>query len=439
MVKGLASSIIESGHAVKFYRCYRGIGYWEDNMRFFKTLSGLALGLALSASTALAGEIVLNSDQTDPAPKKAMEELIADFQKANPGITVKWNNFDHEGYKSAIRNFLTADAPDVAAWYAGNRMAPFVKAGLFEAVDDVWKDNGLDDQLKSAAASMTIDGKKWGVPYTYYQWGIYYNKDAYKKAGVTEPKNWAEFVANCEKFKAAGIDCLTTGTKALWPGAGIFDYINMRTNGYEFHMDLTAGKAKWTDAKTKATFAEWAKVVPYMSANASAIDWQDAAALLVQGKAANYVMGNFAVDTFKKGGMTNDNLGFMVFPEITPGIPRAEEAPTDTFHIPSGAKNKEDAKKFLAFVASPDVQTKMNATLGQLPVNNKSKAADDPFIKAGFEELSSAYALAQFFDRDAPADMAKAGMEGFQEFMAKPENVDKILERLQKVADKVYK
>ena len=408
-------------------------------MRFFKTLSGLALGLALSASTALAGEIVLNSDQTDPAPKKAMEELIADFQKANPGITVKWNNFDHEGYKSAIRNFLTADAPDVAAWYAGNRMAPFVKAGLFEAVDDVWKDNDLDAQLKSAAASMTIDGKKWGVPYTYYQWGIYYNKDVYKKVGVTEPKNWAEFVANCERFKAAGIDCLTTGTKALWPGAGIFDYINMRTNGYEFHMDLTAGKAKWTDPKTKAAFAEWAKVVPYTSANASAIDWQDAAALLVQGKAANYVMGNFAVDTFKKGGMTNDNLGFMVFPEITPGIPRAEEAPTDTFHIPSGAKNKEDAKKFLAFVASADVQTKMNATLGQLPVNNKSKAADDPFIKAGFEELSTAYALAQFFDRDAPADMAKAGMEGFQEFMAKPENIDKILERLQKVADKVYK
>ena len=408
-------------------------------MTLMKSLFGFGFAIALVSTTALAGELVLNSDQTDPAPKKAMEELIADFQKAHPDITVKWNNMDHEGYKSAIRNFLTADAPDVAAWYAGNRMAPFVEAGLFEDVSDLWEANGLNDQLKSAAASMTIGGKKWGVPYTYYQWGIYYNKDAYKKAGATEPKNWAEFVANCEKFKAAGIDCLTTGTKALWPAAGIFDYINMRTNGYEFHMDLTAGKAKWTDPKTKAAFAEWAKVVPYITANAAAIDWQDAAALLSQGKAANYVMGNFAVPTFKEGGLTNDTLGFMVFPEITPGIPRAEEAPTDTFHIPSGAKNKEDARKFLAFLASADVQTKMNATLAQLPVNNKSTVGDDPFIKAGFEELSSAYALAQFFDRDAPADMAKAGMEGFQEFMAKPDRIDAILERLQKVADKVYK
>jgi multiple sugar transport system substrate-binding protein len=408
-------------------------------MKLLKSLTGLALGFGLMASTAMAGELVINSDQSDPAPKKAMEGLIADFEKANPDIKVKWNNFDHEGYKSAIRNFLTADAPDVAAWYAGNRMAPFVKAGLFEDVSDVWKSNGLDDSLKSAAASMTMDGKKWGVPYTYYQWGIYYNKDVYKKAGVSEPKNWAEFVANCEKIKAAGADCLTTGTKALWPGAGIFDYIDMRTNGYEFHMDLTAGRVKWTDPKVKAAFAEWAKVVPYMSANAAAIDWQDAAALLSQGKAANYVMGNFAVDTFKKGGMTNDNLGFMVFPEITPGVARSEEAPTDTFHIPAAAKNKADAKKFLAFVASPEAQTKMNAILGQLPVNNKSQAADDPYIKAGFEELSSAHALAQFFDRDAPADMAKAGMEGFQEFMSHPDHLDAILERLQKVADKVYK
>jgi multiple sugar transport system substrate-binding protein len=404
-----------------------------------KSLFGLGFAFALATSTALAGELVINSDHSDPAPKKAMEELIADFQKANPDITVKWNNFDHEGYKSAIRNFLTADPPDVAAWYAGNRMAPFVKAGLFEAVDDVWEANGFNDQLKSAAASMTIDGKKWGVPYTYYQWGIYTNKDAYKKAGVTEPKNWAEFVANCEKFKAAGIDCLTTGTKALWPGAGIFDYMNLRVNGYEFHMDLANGKIPWTDPRVKATFAEWAKIVPYITKNHAAIDWQDAAALLSQGKAANYVMGNFAVATFKDGGMTNDTLGFMVFPEITPGIPRAEEAPTDTFHIPAGAKNKDDAKKFLAYLGSPEAQTKMNATLGQLPTNNKSTVGDDPFIKAGFEMLSTAYALAQFFDRDAPADMAKAGMEGFQEFMVKPENVDKILERLEKVRQKVYK
>ena len=410
-------------------------------MTLFKSLSGLALSVALFSTAAFAGEITINSDHSDPVPKKAMEELIADFQKANPDVTVKWNNFDHEGYKSAIRNFLTADAPDVAAWYAGNRMEPFVKAGLFEDVSDVWEANGLNDQLKSASASMTIDGKKWGVPYTYYQWGIYYRKDIFAEQGITPPKTWAELLAASEKLKAAGITPFTIGTKALWPTGGWFDYLNLRVNGYEFHMELTSGKVPYTDPRVKAVFEKWGELVKagYFNENHAAIDWQDAIPQMVQGKAAMYLMGNFAVATFKEGGLNEEQIGFLQFPEITPGIPVAEEAPTDTFHIPSGAKNKEDARKFLAYLASPAAQTKMNATLGQLPVNNTAEKPNDVFLDAGFTMLSNAHALAQFYDRDAQAEMAKAGMEGFQEFMVKPDNLDRILERLEKVRARVYK
>ncbi|SNT75473.1 ABC transporter substrate-binding protein [Paracoccus seriniphilus] len=406
----------------------------------------VALTAVLMMSTAGMAQdkrVVTYNADFDPAPLAAMEEVIASFEEANPDIEVQLNNFDHEGYKTSIRNFLSADAPDLANWYAGNRMKPFVDAGQFADVSDVWEEHGLKDKLASALPSMTFDDKQWGVPYTYYQWGIYYNKDAYEAAGVEVPGpegvSWDQFLQNCEKFKAAGIDCVTTGTKALWPGAGIFDYINLRTNGYEFHMQLTAGEVAWTDDRVKAAFAEFAKLQPYLTRNHAALDWQDAAALLVQGKAANYVMGNFAVAVFKEGGMTNDNLGFMGFPEITEGLPRAEEAPTDTVHLTTGAKNPEDARKFLAYLATAEAQTTINNAMGQLPINKDATVGDDPFLQAGFEMLSTADGgIAQFFDRDAPAEMAKAGMEGFQEFMVKPENVDRILERLEKIRGRVY-
>ncbi|MBB5575495.1 multiple sugar transport system substrate-binding protein [Rhizobium paranaense] len=410
-------------------------------MPFFKNFSSIALSYMLISSAACAGEIVLNSDQSDPTPKKAMEQLIVNFEAKNPDVKVKWNDFDHEGYKSAIRNFLTADAPDVVAWYAGNRMEPFVKAGLFQDVSDVWATNGLNDQLKAASASMTIDGKKWGVPYTYYQWGIYYRADIFKDKGIEPPKTWDELVGACAKLKAAGVTPFAIGSKALWPTAGWFDYLDLRLNGYQFHMDLTSGKVSYTDPKVKAVFAKWAELVKpgYFLANHSALDWQDAIPQFVQGKAAMYLMGNFAVAPMKDGGLKEDQIGFLPFPEITAGLPSSEEAPLDTFHIPSGAKNKEDAKKFLAYVASADAQTTMNATLGQLPVNNQSTKPDDKFLKAGFEMLSKAQALSQFYDRDAPADMAKAGMEGFQEFMVKPDKIDAILARLDKVRARAYK
>ena len=406
-----------------------------------RRLAAAAVISATMASAGWAGELVINTDTSDPAPKKAFEELIAAFEAKHPDIKVKWNVFDHEGYKTSIRNFLTADAPDLAAWYAGNRMLPYVEAGLFEDVSDVWAEGGLDKTLASAAASMTIDGKKWGVPYTYYQWGIYYRADIFEEQGIAPPATWAELLEACAKLKAAGITPFAIGTKALWPTGGWFDYLNLRVNGYEFHMDLTSGKVPYTDPKVKAVFERWAELVEpgYFIENHAAIDWQEAVPLLVQGKAAMYLMGNFAHATMLDGGLKEEQIGFLQFPEITPGLPKAEDAPTDTLHIPAKAKNKEDARKFLAFLATAEVQTAINKTLGQLPVNNLSAPPEDRILRQGFEMLSNAHALAQFYDRDAPAGMAKAGMEGFQEFMVKPERADKILARLEKIRKRVYK
>lgn len=407
----------------------------------------LALMAALLLSTAAVAQdkrvVTWNADY-DPIPLAAAEALIADFEAANPEIDVQLTNFDHEGYKNAIRNFLTANPPDLANWYAANRMRPFVEAGLFADISDVWAENGLMEALASSVPSSTIDGKQYAIPYTYYQWGIYFNRDAYAAAGVDVPGpegvTWEQFLANCEKFAAADIDCVTTGSSALWPVAGIFDYLSLRTNGYQFHSDLAAGKISWTSPEARAVFAEFARLQPFVTDNHAAIDWQDAAALFVQGKAANYVMGNFAVGVFKEGGMTNDNLGFMVFPEITPGLARAEEAPTDTIHLTSGAKNPEDAKAFLAFIASAEAQSKWNAAVGQLPTNkNATVDPADPFLTAGFEALSTATGgIAQFWDRDADAEYAKAGMEAFQQFLVQPEQLEAILERLEATRLRLY-
>ena len=88
--------------------------------------------------------------------------------------------------------------------------------------------------------------------------------------------------------------------------------------------------------------------------------------------------------------------------EITPGMPMYEEAPDRHLHIPAGAKNKEDARTFLRFVARrTDVQTEWNHPRSAAAAQQEgARSADDKFIKAGFELLSNAAGLAQFYDRD---------------------------------------
>lgn len=396
---------------------------------------------ALGATCAHAGNLVINTDASDPAPKSAFETVVKDFEAANPDVKVKVNTFDHEGFKTSIRNFLSAEPPDIVTWYAGNRMAPFVNAKLLEDVTDLWQKEGLNEKLKSAASSMTIDGKKWGVPYTYYQWGIYYRKDIFAKQGIGEPKTWQELVAACAKLKAANIVPFAIGTKQTWPTGGWFDYLDLRVNGYEFHMDLTSGKVPYTDKRVAAVFDRWDELVKpgYFLPNHASYMWQEALPAFVKGEAAMYLMGNFAVAPMKEAGLTDEQIGFMVFPTITPGLPRSEDAPTDTVHIPAKAKNKADARRFLAFMVKADEQAKMNAILGQLPVNKDAAVPTDPYLKAGFGMLSSAHALAQFYDRDALAEMAKVGMDGFQQYMLNPGERTVILQRLEDVRKRVYK
>ena len=375
-------------------------------------------------------------------PKAGFEAAVEKFKAANPDINVTVNINDREAHKTAIRNFLSADAPDITAWYPGNRMAPFVKAGQFEDISDLWaSDPNLSGSFEAIKPTMTMDGKQWGVPYSYYQWGIYYRKDIFDKMGIAEPKTWDELLAASKKLKEGGVTPITIGTKFLWTAAGVFDYLNLRTNGYEVHNDLTAGKIKYTDPRIKEVFVKWKELMDAggFVENHATMSWQDALAPFVKGDAAMYVMGNFAVASMKDAGLTEDQIDFFQFPEITPGLARAEEAPADALFIPAKAKNKEDARKFLAFIAQPEIQSEWNKTIGQLPPNSKAAVGDDKFIQEGFETVSTASGLAQFFDRDAPAEMAKAGMEGFQEFMIKPDRLDKILERLDKVQAKVYK
>ena len=399
------------------------------------------LSVILISSASFARDLVITFDDMNPGPKAAFENAIAKFQKENPDINVIANNGDREEHKAAIRNFLIADAPDVTSWYPGNRMRPFVKAGLFEDVSDVWDANNFHEDLAAIKPTMTIGGRQWGVPYSYYQWGVYYRKDIFDELGLFEPNTWVQFKYICDTLKKNGIAPITIGTRYLWTAAGVFDYINLRTNGYKVHNDLTAGKIKYTDPRIRKTFEYWGELVNagYFIENHASMAWQDAVVPFANGEAAMYVMGNFSVDAYKNAGLTYDQIDFFKFPEITKGMPRAEEAPADAFFIPTNAKNKKDAKKWLAFVARPDVQSEWNKTIGQLPINSKAKVADDKFITEGFETLNTAVGLAQFYDRDAIPEMAAAGMEGFQEFMMKPDRLDKILKRLDKIQSKVYK
>ncbi|MEM8590025.1 MAG: ABC transporter substrate-binding protein [Pseudomonadota bacterium] len=408
-------------------------------MKIRLALATAAIAL-MTASAAQAGTITFNTDNADPAPRAAMEALIEQFQADNPDITVEMNVFDREAYKTAIRNWLASDSPpDVVTWYAGERMNTFAELGLFSDVTDVWQDNDLFDLMSSSASALAYDGVQYGVPFTYYQWGVYYRTDIFEDNGIEVPETFDDLIAACVTLREADIAPVAIGTRYLWTAAGWFDYLNLRTNGLDYHMGLMAGEIPYTDDGVRETFANWQRLLDancYID-NHAAYSWQEAVPFVVQGEAAMYLIGNFITPFFPQDDI--ENYGFFQFPVINPDIGMYEDAPIDTFHIPTNASNPEDARRFLAYLAEAGVQTQINEALLQLPPNSDSVVLDDPFLESGFAMLSAADGIAQFYDRDTDPEMARTGMEGFQEFMVNPDRLDGILERLDRTRQRIFR
>jgi multiple sugar transport system substrate-binding protein len=393
----------------------------------------------LCSTSAFARDLVMNANTSDPAQKLAMEELIADFEAAYPEIDVKFNLYDHEAFKVAMRNFLVSDAPDLITWNAGNRMKVFVDLGLLEDVSDVWQAEGLHEAMPAVVSASSVDGKQYGVPYAYYAWGFYYRKDLFEQAGITStPTTWDEFLEVGAKLNAAGITPVTIGTKDLWPTAGWFDFLNMRINGGEFHAQLMDGKVAYTDERVKRVFEKWAELVNagFFVENHPGYSFQEALPFMNQGKSAMYLLAPFIVSMFPDD--VREQVEWFPFPVIDPAVGIYEDAPTDSFHIPKNATNKEDARLFLAFAAQADVQTKTAATLDMLPPNINASVKDDRFAQGGFAQLGQANGIMQFYDRDTDPALAKVGMEGFQEFMQNPDRIDAILQRIEAERERIY-
>jgi multiple sugar transport system substrate-binding protein len=377
-----------------------------------------SVAFSAAQETAAKRELVINSMASDPSAKKSFEVLVDGFRKKNPEINVKVNTIDHESYKVQIRTWLPNQAPDVATWFAGNRARFFIEKGLVEPIDDLWAEFGKDfsDGAKSASS---FNGKSYLLPLNYYHWGFYYRKDLFESAGIKQaPKTWDEFVAAVDALNAKKIIPITIGTKQAWPSAAWFDFLNMRINGYDYHIELLAGKHSFTDQKVKNVMEKWKILVDKKAfpKDAPALTWQEAAALLWQGKSAMYLMGNFIATEIPAD--VKDKISFFSFPTVDASVATAEVAPTDVIFIPSKAKNKSDAKLFLKYAASSEAQSAYNDANGLLPPNTKSLVdLKNPYRKVGMDLLSNAKGLSQFFDRDADPQVAKVGMDGFVEFL----------------------
>jgi multiple sugar transport system substrate-binding protein/raffinose/stachyose/melibiose transport system substrate-binding protein len=410
---------------------------------FAVVLALLAIGIgATSQPTVAQMKIVYNSYASDPIPRAYTEQLVANWNAANPDMPVELNIINHEDFKQAIRTYLVAEpAPDVLDWFAGNRAQFFISRGLIADFSDVWESEGWDEVYPAGFKALaTVDDKQYFLPNNYYWWALYFRPSILADAGLEAPQTWDDLLNACRVLNDKGIIPITIGTKAPWPAAAWFDYINMRLNGPQFHLDLMLLKESYTDPRVKATFMKWKELFDnkcYIP-DSAALEWGDALTPMAQGKAAMYVMGGFITDSWQLAAAGDEalmaDLDFTRFPIIDPMMPIGEDAPTDGVFLAAKAGNLEMAKKFLAYLGSQEVAQRGVDELGRLPV--RTDVSTERFTdaqKKGISLIQSADMVVQFYDRDTTPEMAERGLNAFASFFADPSeaNIDALLADLE--------
>jgi ABC-type glycerol-3-phosphate transport system substrate-binding protein len=397
---------------------------------------------AANIATAQGKQVVYNSYNGDPTVRAFDEKLVKMWNDKNPDMPVQLNIVAHEDFKQAIRTYLVADpAPDILTWFAGNRARFFISKGLIADISDVWQSEGWDKVYPPAIKGLgTVGDKQYFLTNSYYWWALYFRPSILKANSLEAPKTWDDLMKACDTLSAKGITPIAIGTKFVWPAAAWFDYINMRLNGPEFHINLMDLKEKYTDPRVKAVFMKWKEMFDhkcYMK-DSAAYDWNDAVTPLVKGEAAMYFMGGFITDnwdpaTKDKPDLQKD-LDFVRFPIIDPKQKIGEDAPADGWFISAKASNPEGAKKFLAWLGSKEVQQMFADDLKRIPARNDVSLENfTDAQKKGIDLLQKSDVLAQFYDRDTTPEMYEKGFNGFASFFADPseKNIDAILQDLE--------
>ncbi len=384
--------------------------------------------------------VTLGSKASDAVPKKAFADVYAAYKKKT-GITVDVNTKDSNTFQEQINSYLQGTPDDVFTWFAGYRMQFFAAKGLATPIDDVWKTIVGNFPEAMQKLSKGEDGKYYFVPLYTYPWALFYRKSVFKQYGYEVPTTWDDFVALCKQMQKDKLVPIAFGDKDAWPALGTFDQINFRKNGYDFHVDLMAGKASWTDAKVKSVFDLWAEILPYHQDGAVGRTWQDAAQTLVSKKAGMYLLGTFVGQQFTNPADLED-LDFFAFPEIDPAYGQdTVEAPTDGFMMSKSPKNKAEGIKLMEFLGTPEAEEAyLKADPSVVAASTKADtSAYTPLQKKAYDMIAGAKSLTQFMDRDSRPDFTSTVMQpSLQKFVRDPKGVDSLLSSIERQKKTIF-
>lgn len=374
------------------------------------------------------------------------EEVVAEFEKANPNVKITMEAVADEPIKDKLRVLMGTDSqPDIYFSWSGEFAKKFVRSNnaldLTDALkaDTAWS-GGI---MKAGLEPFTFEGKTYGIPFRINGKFFVYNKEMFDKFGLKEPKTWDEFMALCETLKKGGVTPIAFGDISPWAACHYLTGLNQKMVAQDVRLkDYEPKTGEFTDPG-------------YVKALQLLKDMNDKGYF---NEGVNSIEHNMAIETFAQGNqamlyveleefkdindkMTGKPWGFFAMPEITEGQGNKNylTGAPDGFMISAKTKHPEEAVAFLKFLSSKANGEKLVKMLGwPSPVIGAVNDSNAPeALVKGMQAIESADGMALWLDTDINIKISDTYLAGMQEIFNETKTPEQVMKEVQAAAKAV--
>lgn len=361
-----------------------------------------AASAAPSASAdTLSGDLRVDFLAYDAKMQPWLDEMKKEFNAIHPNVklTLEIPNLDQ--YRDSLTTQAQGGNPPDVAQIATSWMPTLADAGLL----DDWATAGYSPDLLNQMEPALRDGARYkgaltGLSYGASARAVFYNTDAWTKAGIANPPaTWDEFVADLEKIKSSGAAKIPfyyegKGQEAM---AAWFNYVYFAYGG-----ELTDASGKLAIDKDKCVQAlsiyDKMNKEGLFEPNVTAGDFTGQGKAMTSGDASSTITGPWGIGWYTADKST---VKYSTF-QIPKGTTQATVGVTDVFALFKSTKNKAAALAFVEFLMDPARNLQFVKDRGFLPIytaqfqlpdfqQGPMKAFTDALPNAKFVPLNAAW------------------------------------------------
>lgn len=279
----------------------------------------------------------------------ALRDNVAEYEKAT-GNKVTLQVVPDKDYDGIVQSRLAAKSGvDI---FAGQDKLDNPSTVMVPAQSDCFSKRISAESLKGITAK---DGKVYGYPTAMplSSYGVFYNTEVFKAAGVELPKTLDDLTKGFEQIKAKGTTPLFVAGKDGWTLLQFRNAANatLPAETPDIFAQLNANKTSWTSSsyfvKEHEALSNWARG-GLINNDPIAASYEESAKAVAAGKAGALINGSWVMGEFVKAG-AGEKIGFFPLPTPDGKVMIGVSSPT-TLKIASFSKVSAESADFLLFM-----------------------------------------------------------------------------------------